>query len=142
MQEKLVFVVNKASFFLSHRLNIALKAKKEGLQVHLISDATREDLEKIKKNGIIFHQIFFSRTYKNIFLEIKTLVNLFFIYLKIKPSLIHHVTIKPIIYGNIICKLINHKKIVNSISGLGYIFVNKTIHDSFFFLFKRIHSNS
>ena len=125
MKKKLAIVVNKANFFLSHRINIALSAQKEGYEVHLISDGMPDDISKITQKGIIFHQTYFSRTYKNIFVEMRTIIELFLKYKKIKPYIVHHVTIKPIVYGNIVCKLISQKRIVNSISGLGYIFVNK-----------------
>ena len=138
MTKKLAIVVNKANFFLSHRINIALSAQKEGYQVHLISDGMPDDISKITHKGIIFHQISFTRTYKNIFVEMRTIIELFLKYKKIKPYIIHHVTIKPIVYGNIVCKLINQKRIVNSISGLGYIFVNKNIRNKIlkFFVLK------
>ncbi len=130
MSKKIVIIVNKGNFFLSHRLNIAERAIREGYEVHLISDASKIDLEKIIRKGIKFHQVPFSRTFKNLFIEIKTLLLLFRILIRVKPQLIHNVTIKPIIYVNLVCKILHHKEIINSISGLGYIFVNKNIKNS------------
>ena len=55
-------------------------------------------------------------------MEINTLVDLFRIYNKIKPDIVHHITLKPVIYGSIISKLLQIKNVVNAISGLGYSF--------------------
>ena len=82
-----------------------------------------------------FHLNFNNKKIKKIFLpiderglnplsEIKTMVSLYRIYKNIKTDLIIHFTIKPNIYGSIICKLLN----INSISfitGVGHIFLKK-----------------
>jgi len=138
MYKIVVIVVNKANFFLSHRLNFALELKKKGFQIHILSDGTSLDIEKIRSHGLIFHQLNFSRTLKNIFFEMKTIYNLYCLYKLIKPNVIHHVTIKPIIYGNIACKILGIKNVINSISGLGYIFIDKNIKSKFikFFIIK------
>ena len=35
MSKKILYIVNDINFFVSHRLEIALSAKKEGFQIHL-----------------------------------------------------------------------------------------------------------
>ena len=127
MPKRIVIVVNKADFFLSHRLNFAIELKQRGFQIHILSNGTINDIEKINNHGFKFHQLNFSRSVKNLFFEIKTIYNLYYLYKLIKPDVIHHVTIKPIIYGNIACKALGITKIINSISGLGYIFINSDI---------------
>jgi glycosyltransferase involved in cell wall biosynthesis len=142
MQKVIVIVVNKANFFLSHRLNFALELKKKGFQIHILSDGTNYDVEKIRNHGLFFHQINFSRVFNGLFFEIKTIWNLYFLYKSIKPDVIHHVTIKPIIYGNFICKVLGKKKIINSISGLGFLFIDKSIKSKFakYFIIKMYKS--
>ncbi len=130
MNKKIAIVVHKGNVFLSHRVNIAEKAIKEGYEVHVLTDASEAVAKEIKRKGIHFHQVPFSRTFRNIFFELKTLIYLFNIIRKLKPNLVHNVTIKPIIYVNLICKILRHKKIINSISGLGYIFVNKNLKNT------------
>ena len=38
---KILYIVNNVEFFISHRLEIALKAKKNGYQIHLATNATK-----------------------------------------------------------------------------------------------------
>ncbi|CAI8370411.1 MAG: N,N'-diacetylbacillosaminyl-diphospho-undecaprenol alpha-1,3-N-acetylgalactosaminyltransferase [Gammaproteobacteria bacterium] len=86
----------------------------------------------------LYHQKFNDTQIKKIFLpiderglnpisEIKTLIKLYQYYKKIKPDLTIHFTIKPNIYGSMVCKFLN----INSISfitGIGRIFLkNKSI---------------
>ena len=35
MLDKILYIVNDLNFFISHRLDIALAAKKEGYEIHL-----------------------------------------------------------------------------------------------------------
>ena len=70
MASRLLFLVNSSSYFLSHRLGIAIEAKKQGYEVHIASPEDGcEDTFKIK--GLIHHKLPISRTSINIFSEIK-----------------------------------------------------------------------
>ena len=42
-----------------------------------------------------------------------------FLYIKHKPDLVHHFTIKPCIYGSIVARLLGIKNKINHITGLG-----------------------
>jgi len=121
----ILFVVNSDWFFLSHRLPIAKKAIEEGYEVGLLTEITSKRKE-IEKYGIFVKDIQFKRDstsiVKNLFLFIKILK----IFKSIKPDLIHLVTIKPIIIGGIAAHFLRKStKIVMSISGLGFIFIEK-----------------
>ena len=59
--------------------------------------------------------------------QIPTIINLARIYFKEKPDLSQHFTLKCIILGTIAAKLSGTPCIVNSITGLGYIFANNSL---------------
>src|SRR5262245_27207725 len=40
-----------------------------------------------------------------------------------KPDIVHHFTIKPVIYGSIAARLAGVPRIVNTVTGLGYVFL-------------------
>ena len=124
--KRLLIVVNVDWFFLSHRLAIALRALSEGYDVFLLTTDTgfRETIENY---GIKFYDISIKRSGTNLFREIILFCNLFSTYKKIKPDIIHHITLKPIVYGTFISKFINRKSlVVNAISGLGFVFINSS----------------
>ncbi|HAS8389058.1 TPA: glycosyltransferase family 1 protein [Vibrio vulnificus] len=124
MKKKLVFVVNVDWFFESHRLPIALAAINVGYEVHLLCAATNRK-KYLENVGIIVHDIRLSRSGINIFKEFIIFSKMFRILSAIKPDVIHCVTIKPVIYGNIIGRLIKTPSRISSISGLGYVFISK-----------------
>ena len=93
-------MVNTPNFFISHRLQLALAAKKEGLNVSIVT-ADGPGIAKIKSYGFEHHSIPFSRSgYLPIF-EILTFVLIVRLFYRYRPDLIHLVTIKPLIYGGI-----------------------------------------
>ena len=46
------------------------------------------------------------------------------IYQQIKPDLVHHYTVKAVLYGTVAARLCGIKGIVNSVTGLPYIIVS------------------
>jgi len=61
----------------------------------------------------------------NPLLEIFSIFDLINIYLKIKPEMAHHFTIKSCLYGTIAGRMVGLKKIFNAITGLGHVFLAK-----------------
>ena len=66
--KKLLFIVNIPEFFISHRLSLALLAKKKGYQVH-VATSNSESYKKIENYGFHCHKIFLKRGSLNIFYE-------------------------------------------------------------------------
>lgn len=124
---RLIFVVNVDWFFLSHRLPIAKEAKKFGFEVIVVGSDTGRAKE-IENYGIKFIKVPFSRSGVNPIFELVNLFKLFKIYFFLKPDIVHHITLKPVIYGSIIAKLLNIKNIVNAVSGLGYNFTEGRVN--------------
>lgn len=121
MKTKILFVTNVDWFFISHRLVIAEEAYKLGYDVFLAAEDTGRSQEIIDK-GIKFINLPFSRSGTNLVQEIKTLFKFYKIYNDIKPDIVHHITLKPVIYGSIIARFLKIKGVVNAVSGLGYNF--------------------
>ncbi len=122
--KKLLFIVNVDWFFVSHRLPIALKALEEGYEVHLLCALT-DKADYLESLGLVVHPFLFTRSGKNIFNEIICIANLYRQVKRIKPDLIHLVTIKPVLYGGIVARLAKVPVVVSAISGLGFLFVER-----------------
>lgn len=118
---RLLIVVNVDWFFLSHRLPLAIEAMKNNWNVSIACSDTGKS-EEIKRNGIDFYEIPFSRSGTNILSELNTIKSLYKVYKKVNPNVIHHVTLKPVVYGSLISRMLKIKGTVNAISGMGYNF--------------------
>lgn len=126
----ILFVVNTTSFFLSHRLPLALAAKDAGFKVHVAtSDSSSSPL--INAEGFIHHPIDFKRSGMNILSDLATFISLVKLFRLVNPSLVHLVTIKPVIYGCIAARIVRIKSVVAAISGLGTVFIDNSLRGLF-----------
>jgi glycosyltransferase involved in cell wall biosynthesis len=124
MKKKILFLVNVDWFFISHRLPIALKAIESGYEVHLACKFSSE-ISLIQDHGIKCHEIPFTRSSSNPLNALLLLIKVFLILQKLKPNILHAITIKPILLGGIAARMLNIHSVVYAISGLGYIFTAK-----------------
>lgn len=119
---RVLFVVNVDWFFLSHRLPIAKAMRDAGAEV-IVATRDTGKLNRIRTEGMTVISLPMTRKGINPIIESKTISFLMKLYKRLKPDLIHHVTIKPIIYGSLAARLIGAKMaVVNAVSGLGYVF--------------------
>lgn len=114
-------VANVDWFFISHRLTIAQEATKQGWKVFVAAEDTGRGNE-INIDNITFLDFKFSRSGTNPVNELKTLGKFRKLYKQVKPDVVHHITLKPVIYGSLIAKVLGIKGVVNAVSGLGYNF--------------------
>ena len=84
-------------------------------------------VELIEKNGFLYHEVAFARSGQNPFSEIKTIVCLASLFRKVKPDLVHLITIKPVLYGGIAARLAGVRAVVSAVSGLGTVFVADSV---------------
>jgi glycosyltransferase involved in cell wall biosynthesis len=118
---RLLFVVNVDWFFLSHRLPLARAARDAGFEV-VVAAADSGKAEAIRREGLGFVPAPISRKSINPFREVCTLVFLMRLYRRLRPDLVHHVTLKPVLYGSVMARLVGRIAVVNAISGLGYTY--------------------
>ena len=144
----IVYFVSEDWYFCSHRLSIARKALAEGFKVVVVTRVSKHR-DVIKSEGFELAPIEVKRGGMNIFSEFKTLFVLYSYYKKYKPDIVHHVAIKPVIYGTLVARLIGSIKIVNAMAGLGFVFISNKkrvkllrffVHQLFRFLFNNKNS--
>ena len=118
---KLFLVVNVDKFFLSHRKEIALAAKNAGYDVTVVTHFTgRQD--EIAALGLRVIDLPENPTGMNPRDEWRTLRFLRCLYAREKPDVIHHVGLKPILWGTLAARLTGRRNVVNAVSGTGFLF--------------------
>lgn len=120
----LLFVVNNPAFFLSHRLPIALGAAQAGYAVH-VATMDGAAVRVIHEHGFVHHVIPMTRSGKNPLQELRSLFALWRLYRRLRPDVVHAVTIKPVLYGGIAARLARVPAYVAAVSGLGFIFTRR-----------------
>jgi glycosyltransferase involved in cell wall biosynthesis len=120
---KLLIALNTADFFLSHRLHLALGAREAGWDVWVLCPPSPL-VAKIRALGFSVREIAMGRKSMNPFLELLTMVRMYRAVSEIQPQIYHGFTVKPVLYGTLICRLLGVPKVVNTITGLGFLFLS------------------
>jgi glycosyltransferase involved in cell wall biosynthesis len=119
---KLLFIVTNPAFLVSHRLPVALGAQMAGYQVHAAT-MPAPGVSELLANGIVHHPLPITRTGRNPIQELKSLWAIYRLIRRIRPDLVHVVTIKSVLYGGLASRLAGVPSMVAAISGLGYVFM-------------------
>jgi glycosyltransferase involved in cell wall biosynthesis len=119
-----LFVVNVAWFFCLHRLHLARAAQAAGYEVHVATAPdTPEAVREIQQAGMHYHPLGLRRGSWGVVQECRLVHSLYRLYCALRPSLVHHVTIKPVLCGTLAARMARVPAIVNAMSGLGFVFV-------------------
>jgi len=82
---------------------------------------------KFSANGIMFLPMAQSRKVVSPFQDMQFALRLIRLYRKERPDLVHHFTIKPVIYGSIAAGIAKVRAIIIAVTGLGYMFMTQGV---------------
>ncbi len=120
-RKTLVFLLTEDWFFASHFLTRALAAKAAGWRVILIAYSGTAT-QAIRAAGIEVIPVAFIRRRTNPIAEFLFTLQLAKLYRRLRPDLVHHIALKPILVGGIAARLAGVPAIVNAPTGLGFVF--------------------
>lgn len=118
---RLLFVVTEDWYFCSHRLGLAKAAHEAGYDVAVATRVDRHG-DIIEDAGLRLFPLALKRSGRGAVSELRTIAQLMALYRRERPDLIHHVAMKPVIYGSLAARLTGIKGVVNALAGLGYVF--------------------
>ena len=118
---KLLFLVTEDWYFVSHRLPLAVAAREAGFDVAVATRAGQH-ADTIRQAGIRLIPFELSRRAGNPLREFLALVRL---YRHERPDIVHHVALKPVLYGALAARLAAVPAQVNAVAGLGWLFTSR-----------------
>jgi glycosyltransferase involved in cell wall biosynthesis len=121
---RLLFILNEALFFTTHRFPIGVAMRARGWEVHVAAPDEPGPRAKIEGAGFIFHPIPLERSGRSILGELKLVRRLWQILRAVQPDLVHHVAMKPVVWGGPLSRLMGLPS-VHAITGLGYLFIRE-----------------
>jgi glycosyltransferase involved in cell wall biosynthesis len=119
---KVVLFANTDWYLYNFRRNLALALRDRGDDVLLLSPGGPY-AERLQAMGFRWMDLPFSRRGMNPLVELRTITHLARLFRREKPDLVHAFTIKSVLYGTLAARLACVRVVVNSITGLGYIFM-------------------
>jgi glycosyltransferase involved in cell wall biosynthesis len=123
---KIVVISNNVWNILNFRKGVIDLLLKNKLEVHIITFLPNSFKNPFLKN-VIFHNIKIDRRGINPIKELLLIFNLYKVIENIKPLVILNFTIKPVIYGSLISRILKIATI-NTITGMGRVFIIKKLY--------------
>jgi len=120
---RLLFLVTDDRYFISHRLPMARAAKAAGYEVHVATHISRFE-DAIKAEGFVLHELSWEKVGQTPFTLARDVLIIRRLYRSVRPDIINHVALKPVILGMLAAFGLGMAK-VNIITGLGSGFIGR-----------------
>lgn len=118
---RLLFVVTEDWYFCSHRLTLGAAARAAGFEVS-VATRVRGHGQQITGRGLRLVPFEMTRRGANPLTELATLFRLVRLYRRERPDIVHHVALKPVVYGSLAARLAGVPVVVNAVAGTGWLF--------------------
>jgi glycosyltransferase involved in cell wall biosynthesis len=109
-----------------HWQRLALAAKEQGFDV-MVATRVAKHAKQIVASGLKLVPLGLSRRSQNPVREAASLAEIVRVYRSVRPHIVHHVAMKPALYGSLAARLARVPAVVNALTGLGYVFSSKDL---------------
>ncbi|HEX7388904.1 MAG TPA: glycosyltransferase family 4 protein [Acidiphilium sp.] len=121
MSRHLVYLIGEDWFFASHFLARARAAREAGWRVSVLTHVG-EAAAALRADGFTVIGVDFVRARLNPVGEGRLLASIVRHYREVRPDLVHHVALKPILLGSVAARLAGVRAVVNAPVGQGFVF--------------------
>lgn len=122
----LLLFANTDWYLYNFRLAFAESARREGYRVVLLSPPGPWG-ERLRAAGFEWRPFDLSRQGMSPLREAVAVLRLCRLYRELRPDLVHHFTVKCVIYGSVAAKVAGVGRILNSITGLGHMMLSNAL---------------
>jgi glycosyltransferase involved in cell wall biosynthesis len=123
---QLIMVLTEDWFFCSHFLERAVAARDAGYNVTILANENGKSA-RIRAAGLGFIGVPLNRRGLNPLVEARTVRAILAAYRELRPTLVHHVGLKPVLYGSLAARLAGLRSVVNAPVGMGFVFTSRSL---------------
>ena len=121
---KIIYLVTEDWYFWSHRLPMARAARNAGFEVCVATKVT-EHRDLIEAEGFIVYPLSWHRRRGGLG-NLLTILQIASLYRRDRPDIVHHVALKPVLFGALAARFAGRPAIVSALTGLGYAFAARS----------------
>lgn len=121
MTKTLLFLAAEDFFFVSHRMTLARAARDAGYRV-VVATRVAAHGQAIEAEGFRLVPIRLRRGLRNPLADAAAILDLVGVYRCERPDLVHHLSLKPVVFGSIAARLARVPVVVNALTGLGLLY--------------------
>lgn len=116
----ILFLVTEDWYFASHRLPLAAAAVAAGYRVVVAARVQRHEAA-LRAAGCEVVPLRWRRSGDGPLQHALAIREIAALYRALRPDLVHHVALKPVVFGSIAARLSGVRRVVNAIAGLGFL---------------------
>ncbi|MFN3077670.1 MAG: glycosyltransferase family 4 protein [Alphaproteobacteria bacterium] len=120
---RVLYLITEDWAFLSHRLTAAQAVRDAGHEV-VVATNVQEHGQTILEQGFRLVPIRPLRAGNGPVGELAKLIQITALFRRLKPDIVHNFTIKPILFGSVAGWLAGVPHVINSFTGMGYLFIS------------------
>ena len=120
----LLFLITEDWSFWLHRLSTARAAREAGWDVAIATRVAAHG-DRIRSEGFRLIPIGMRRRSLAPWRELAAIFELIRLYRRERPDLVHHVAMKPVLYGSLAAWIAGVPAVVNALTGMGYVFTSR-----------------
>ena len=117
---RIALVISEGWWLSLHWIGLAEAARDAGYEVTVVTCAGKHG-ERIRARGFNLIDIDFHRGRLSPWANLRTLCRLRAVYRQLRPHLVHHFSMQPIMLGAVAAALSGRPAVVNMIAGMGYL---------------------
>jgi glycosyltransferase involved in cell wall biosynthesis len=122
---KIAIVLNTSWNIYNFRKNFIQALQAKGHEIHTIAPVDKYT-KRLEEIGCIHHKVTMDSRGVNPIKDLALILELGWIYRKVKPDIILHYTIKPNVYGTLAASFLRIP-VINNVCGLGTVFLKKNL---------------
>ena len=123
---KVLMLVSEDWYLCSHRLPVGRALREAGADVVVVT-RIRDHAEPIRAAGLRLRPTQLDRSGVNPLHDRETIGELLRIYREERPDIVHHVALKPTLYGAFCAARTGVPLVVNALGGLGFLFMARSL---------------
>ena len=127
MSHRLAFVVTEDWWLCLYWAGIVKAARDAGYEVTVVTRVSKYG-DRIRALGLDIVDIDFGRGRLSPWINLRTLRRLHAVYRRLRPHLVHHVALQPVVLGSAAAALAGGSAVVNTIAGMGHTLASNGIH--------------
>ena len=112
---RILIIVNADWYFWSHRLSLAKALRSAGSHVVIAAAEERGFRNAIEGEGFRFIPLSLSRRSMSPLKELRSLLQLIRVLRRERPTVVHNVTIKPVLYGSLAARFAGVSAVINAV---------------------------
>ncbi|BFU90082.1 MAG: glycosyl transferase family 1 [Nitrospira sp.] len=121
---RLLYLITEDWYFWSHRVDLARAAREAGYDV-IVATRVTDHGARIRGEGFQLEPLEMVRRSRHPFREVAAVAELVQLYRRVRPDVVHHVAMKPILYGSLAAWCTRVPAVINAFAGLGYAFMDE-----------------